>query len=197
MEGHTLTPLNSCNGPEEMKASGSTPSHSPSLSPVRKQMPDCPDTWYCLEIQVISSKDGGPTPLPPHVLQVPVVEDMLWDGKSGLTEVVVIDPGWAILYYGRQSLGEGLILGEACDATFTLSGAISWVGKQAQLNAKAVSLQEGWWMIVRAITKWWVEARGPGHPVPIHQHSCHSALQSGLVSTGSKTPESWWMHAGA
>ena len=73
-----------------------------------------------------------------------VVEDMLQDGKSGLTEAVVTGPGWAILFYGRQSLGEGLSLGmSACDTTFMLSGAISWVGKQAQLNANAVTLWEG------------------------------------------------------
>ena len=40
-------------------------------------------------------------------------------------------PGQAILYYGRQSLGEELSLGKACDTMFTLSGAISWIGKQA------------------------------------------------------------------
>ena len=51
-----------------------------------------------------------------------------------------------------------------CDATFTLSGAISSVGNQAQLNTNAVSLWEGWQKIVQAITKWWAEARRPGHP---------------------------------
>ena len=64
-----------------------------------------------------------------------------------------MDPGWAILFYGRQSLGEGLSLGEVQDTMFTLSGAISWVGKQAQLNANAVTLGEGWQLIVQAITK--------------------------------------------
>ena len=32
-------------------------------------------------------------------------------------------------------------LGEACDATFTLTGDISWVGKQTRLVANAVTLQ--------------------------------------------------------
>ena len=40
-------------------------------------MPDCPETQYCLEIQVISTKDGGTTPPPPHAWQAPVIEDML------------------------------------------------------------------------------------------------------------------------
>ena len=42
-----------------------------------------------------------------------MVEDILCDSKAGLTEVIVMGPDWAILFYGRQSLGEGLSLGEA------------------------------------------------------------------------------------
>ena len=98
-------------------------------------MPDHPETLYCLEIQVISTKDRDTTPPPPLTWQVPVIEDMLWDEKSGLTEAVVMGPGWAILFYGRWSLGEGLSFCEACDAMFMLSGAINWVGNQAQLNS--------------------------------------------------------------
>ena len=50
-ECHTLTPSSGQNGPEDPEAFGSAPSLSPSKSPVRK--PDCNETWYCLEIQVI------------------------------------------------------------------------------------------------------------------------------------------------
>ena len=71
-----------------------------------------------------------------------MVEDMLWDGKSGLTEAVVTGSSWGLLFYGRQTLGEGLRLGEAQDTMFMVS-AISWVGKQAYLNANPVSLGEG------------------------------------------------------
>ena len=48
-------------------------------------MPDHPKTQYCLEIQVISTKEGGATLPPPPAWQAPVAEDMLQDGKSGLT----------------------------------------------------------------------------------------------------------------
>ena len=99
------------------------------------------------------------------------MEDMLWDGKSGLTEAVVIGPDQAFLLYGRQSLEEGLSLGEVQDTTFMLSGAISWVGKQAQFNTNALTLQEGWQLITQAITEWCVEARGPGH-----HHTCPPVL---------------------
>ena len=98
---------------------------------------------------------GGTTPLPPHAWQV----HKCWktcseDGKYGLTEAVVMGQGQAILVYGRQSLGEGISLSaRQCDAMFMPSGAISWVGKQAQLNANTVSLWEGQQMIAQAITK--------------------------------------------
>ena len=119
---------------------------------------------------MISTKDRGANHLP-HAWQVPVLGDMPQDSKSSLTEVVVMGPGQAILFCGRQSLGEGLSLGEACNTTFTLSGVISWVGKQAQLNANALTLQEGQQLITQTITKRCIEARGPGCP-----HSCLPGL---------------------
>ena len=167
MEGHTLTPPSGQKGPEETVVSESTPSHSPSQSPVRKLMPDCHETWYCLGIQVIMTEEGGATPPPPHAWQVPVVEDMLCDGRSSLTKVIVMGLSWAVLFYGRQILGEHLSLGEVRDAMFMLSGTISCVGKQALLNANPLSLQEGQWLIAQAITEQCIIARGPGHP---HSH---------------------------
>ena len=92
-EAHILTPPSSQHGPEETEALGFAPSHSPSWLPARKPTPDHPGTWYCLEIQVISTEDGGTTPPTPHAWQVPVVEDMVWDGKSSLPEAVVTGLG--------------------------------------------------------------------------------------------------------
>ena len=89
---------------------------------------------------------------------------MVQDGKAGLTEAVVTGPGQAILFYGQQSLGEGLCLGKAWDAAFTLSGAISWVGKQGQLSTKPVCLGDGWQLITQAITEGHIKPRGPGCP---------------------------------
>ena len=92
-EGHTLTPPSSQHGPGETEAFGSTPSHSPSQSLARKPAPNHPGTWYSLEIQVISTKDGETTPPTPHAWQALVVEDMVQDGKSSLTEAVVTGLG--------------------------------------------------------------------------------------------------------
>ena len=134
-EDQTLTLPNGWNGPKEMEASGSTPSCSSSRSLVRWLMPDHPETWYCLEIQATLTEEAGTTPSPTHTWQVPVVEDMLCDGKAGHTKVIVMGPEWAMLFHGQQLLGEGLSLGEAWDVVFMLSGTLSWVGQQAQLNA--------------------------------------------------------------
>ena len=63
-EGHTLTPPSGWNGPEETEVFGSIPSLSPSQFSGKETDTECPGTWYCLEIQVISTKDGGTTPPP-------------------------------------------------------------------------------------------------------------------------------------
>ena len=47
---------------------------------------------------------------------------------------------------------------------FTLSGAISWVGKQAQLSANPASLGDCQWLIAQAIIEGHIEPRGPSHP---------------------------------
>ena len=132
MESKTLAPLRGQNDPEETEVSCSAPSCSPSWSPVRRLMPDHHETWYCLEIQVTLPKEGGATSPSPHAWQAPVVEHMLCDGKSGLTEVIVMGTGCPVLFYCRQSLGGGLSLGEVQDAMFTLSGAS--VGLAGRLN---------------------------------------------------------------
>ena len=162
---------------------------------MRKSTSDCPETQYCLEIQVISTKDGGITPPPPHTWQAPVVEDMVWDGKSGLTEAVVTGPSWAILFYGWWLLGEGLSLGEVRDTLFTLSGAICWVGKQALLSANPVSLGEGWWLITQAITERCIKPRGPGHPCIIpHASTLFNFSNQGWSPqvAGPSTPIEQW-----
>ena len=102
-----------------------------------------------------------------HTLQTwmaPVVEDMLQETRAGLMEAVVIVPGRAILFYGRHSMGEGLKVDEARDATFLLTGAGTWVGKSAYLTANPMTLQEGNRAIACAVSDHRVKARGLGHP---------------------------------
>ena len=74
----------------------------------------------------------------------PLVEDMLHHGRTGLTEVVVTGPGRAVLFYSRWSLGVGLNLGKARDASFTLNGAGTWMGKLAYFATDPLIIREGW-----------------------------------------------------
>ena len=68
------------------------------------------------------TEETGATPPPPHTWPAPMVEDMLCHGRTGLTEAVVTGLGWAVLFYGRWSLREGLSLGDARDTALTLTG---------------------------------------------------------------------------
>ena len=106
----------------------------------------------------------GDTPPPLHAWMAPVVEDMLWEARSGLTEAVVIGPGRAILFYGRHSMGEGLKTDEARDAAFLLTGAGTWVEKLAYLTADPMMLQEGKTAITQAVSDPRVKASRPGCP---------------------------------
>ena len=92
---------------------------------------------------------------------------MLCHGRTGLTEAVVTDPRKAVLFYGRQSLGESLSLCEVRDTAFTLTRVGTCTGKLAHLAANPFTLPEGWWVITQTITECWIEARGTGHP---HSH---------------------------
>ena len=75
----------------------------------------------------------GAVPPPSHSWMAPLVEDILCNARTGLTEAVVTGPGRAVLFYGRCSMGEGLTMDKARDATFLLTGAGMWVGKSPYL----------------------------------------------------------------
>ena len=47
---------------------------------------------------MISTADDKVIPPPSHVWQVPIMEDMVQEGRAGLTEAVVTGPGRAILF---------------------------------------------------------------------------------------------------
>ena len=107
-EGPMDVPSQSAKDLWQLEASGSSPSHFPSWSPARGLPSSCPNTKHCLEIWVTLTKEWRAVPPPSHSWMAPLVEDMLWDIRTGLTKAVVIGPGRAVLVYGRCSLGEGL-----------------------------------------------------------------------------------------
>ena len=108
---------------QEMEEEDSSPHNLPMWSPVQRLPAGHLNMNYCLEIQVTLTDELADTPPPSHTWMAPVVEDMLWEVRAGLTEAVVIGPGRAIIFYGRCSMGGGLKVDEARDAAFLLTGA--------------------------------------------------------------------------
>ena len=113
-KGHTLTLPSSWNGPEDTEAFDSTPSHSPSLSLVRKPTPDCPKIQYCLEIQVISTRDGEnyittPTCLAGTSCGRQGLRWQIWHNRSSSDQAWLDHPVlWAVIIRRRTELGQGM-----------------------------------------------------------------------------------------
>ena len=40
----------------------------------------------------------------------------------------------------------------------------TWGGKPTYLTTDHLTIQEGWWEIAQAVTKYQIKVRGPGHP---------------------------------
>ena len=102
MEGHVDVPSHSTNDLQELQALGSSPSCLPSWPLARRLLSICPNTKHCLEIHVTLTEELGPVPPPSHSWTAPLVDDMLHDIRTRLTEAVVTGPGRAVLFYGRH-----------------------------------------------------------------------------------------------
>ena len=107
----------------------------------------------------------GAIPPPSHSWMAPLVDDMLCNARTGLTKAVVTGPGRAVLFYGRHSMGEGLMVDKARDAAFLLTGAGMWVGKSAYLATDPMTIQEGKGTIAQAISDNRVKQGDLGIPV--------------------------------
>ena len=105
MEGHVDMPSQSAKDLWESEALGSSPSCLPSWSLARRPLSSHPNTKHCLEIHETLTEELGAVPPPSHSWMAPLVEDMLHDIRTGLTEVVVTGPGRAVLFCGRHSMG--------------------------------------------------------------------------------------------
>ena len=103
----------------------------------------------------------------------PLVEDMLQEARTGLTEAVMIGPGRAVLFYERCLLGEGLKADEVRDATFLLTGAGTWVGKSAYLTTDPMTISEGKRAIAQAVSN----NKGKG----TRMSSCESTRPTALL----------------
>ena len=64
MEGHADMLSQSAKDPQELEASGSSPSHLPSWSLVQRLSSTCPNMQHCLEIHVTLTEELGVVPHP-------------------------------------------------------------------------------------------------------------------------------------
>ena len=163
-DGQVEEPTQGTKDLQESEEDDSSPFHSPLWSPARRPPSGCPNMKYCLEIQVTLTEELGSIPPSSHLWMAPLVEDMLQEARAGLTKAVVRDPGRAILFYGRHSLGEGLKADEVRDAAFLLTRAGTWVGKSAYLTTDPMTIPKGKRAIAQAVSANRVKARRPGHP---------------------------------
>ena len=127
MESHADVLPQSAKDLWELEALDSSPSHSLSWSLAHRPLSSHPNTKHYLEIHVILTEDLGAVPPPSHSGMAPLVEDMLHDARTKLTEAVVTGPGRAVLFYGRHSIGEGLTTDKDRDATFLLTEQVHGV----------------------------------------------------------------------
>ena len=131
MEGYVDVPPQSAKDLWELEALDSSPSHLPSWSLGQRLLSSHPNTKYCLEICVTLTEELEAVLPSSHSWTAPLIENMLHDARTGLTEAVVTGPGRAVLFYRRCSMGDCLTTDKARDATFPLTEAGTWVGKLA------------------------------------------------------------------
>ena len=74
---------------------------SNSVSPYDSQ------TWHCLHIQGTLREGQGANPPPEYTLMGSIITDMHNENEN-LTKAVALVQGQVILFFGRQSQGEGL-----------------------------------------------------------------------------------------
>ena len=151
-DGHTDVPTQSADYPWEPEEEDSSPSHLPSWSLAQRPPSSHPNMKCCLEIQMALMDKLEAIPPPCHCWMAPFIEDMLHKARNGLTKAVVTGPGRAVLFYGRCSMGEGLMADKARDTAFLLTGAGTCVGQLAYLTTDPMTIQEGKRAIVQAIS---------------------------------------------
>ena len=95
-DGHADVPAQSAKDLQEPEEEDSSPSHLPSWFPAWRLPSSHPNMKYCLEIQVTLMEELGAIPPPSHLWTASLVEDMVYNARTGFTEAVVTGPGRAV-----------------------------------------------------------------------------------------------------
>ena len=101
-----------------------------------------------------------------HAWSGSLIADMFQEGlEEWIIKAVVPASGEAILFFGQQSLKEGLSLGNTRDVRFSFIGPINWAIRTAQVEATVNTVQEGWQAIADAVVEKIFKTRGQDVPV--------------------------------
>ena len=100
VDGQVEVPTQGAKDLQGSEEADSPPSHLLSWSPAQRPLSGQPNARYCLEIQVTLTEELGAIPPSSHSRTAPLVEDMLQEARTGLTEAVVIGPGRVVLFMG-------------------------------------------------------------------------------------------------
>ena len=85
MDGHAEVPTQGAKDQWEPEEEDSSPTHLPSSSSAQRPLSGHPNMKYCLEIRVMLTEELGAIPTPSHSWTAPLVEDMLHEARTGLT----------------------------------------------------------------------------------------------------------------
>ena len=100
MEGHADVPPQSAKDLWELEVLDSSPSHLASWSLAQRLPSSHLNMKHCLEICVTLTEELGAVSQPSHSWMAPLMEDMLHDARTRLTQAVVTGPGRAVLFMG-------------------------------------------------------------------------------------------------
>ena len=137
------------------------------LSAEHRVDPSANEYWmcYCIYVKVILEEGRGDWFQPPHTWTSSLIADIFQEGlEERITKALVLAPGEAILFFGRQSLKERLPHTEARDIAFSMAGPLIWAGRQTQMKMAVDMVQEGCWAFADAVVEKRMETWGSGHP---------------------------------
>ena len=125
-----------------------------------------PDDWmHCCIHVTMTLGEGGDQPTLSHVWSKSLIAHKFQDDlKELITKAVILAPGEAILFFGRQLHKEGLPFGSARDVRFRLKGSVNWAERLPQVEATVNTVQEGHQAIADTVMEMKKKAREWGKP---------------------------------
>ena len=121
---------------------------------------------YCIHIRVTPGEGRDDHPPLSHIWSGSPTANILQEACPGdqITEVVVLVPGEAILFFGRHSLKEGLLYHNAQDVELGLRGPVNWSRRIVQIKVTVNTVQDSNRDIMDAMMEKKTKVTGYVHP---------------------------------